>query len=976
MYYQLCTRTCYSFSHSSVLPEEYAQRAKALGYSGIGVSDLNLYAYPSFADACQKEGLKPLFGYEISLASSRTLPFTAYLYIKNETGYRNLCEILARKEETLGTTILSQYHEGLLLILGTNEDFYSTPYLTAISPDLLAYSKIFGDDFYIGLSFYSNLDKEEAVTLYDFLSLNEYKSVAFPKVCYLKKKDAYKTELLERSRLKQTGEDIPEEGPYFLLSEKALKTVYREQDLLETIYIADKLNFSFFEKRGAMITFGNDDDTLKKEAQDGLEKRLDNNIPKEYQERLDYELSVIKKMNFSSYFLIVQDYVRYARDNGIKVGPGRGSAGGSLVAYALYITEVDPIRFDLTFERFLNPNRKTMPDIDIDFIDTRRDEVANYLSVRYGKTHTATIITFPRLKPKSCLNLIGPALNFNDKRLKNLTREIDDKASTFEEALASKIHGSRFQKLYADPYYRHLCDIAESLLGIPYTVSIHAPGVILSKDEIYHTCPMSEGKYGTVGYEYPYMERMGFLKMDILSLSNLSFLDSIEKRIQARGEKLPDIYNDLDNPKVYQVLNRLELTDIFQLDASYLMRKTVEQIHPTSFTDMTAIISLCRPGPMAYIDTFARRKKGEEPVTYIDERLKPILKETYGIMVYQEQIMKVVQVAAGFSLGDADLFRRAISKKDLSKMEDYKEKFYQGCLNNGISQEKAEALFADIEKFAQYGFNKAHAYAYSLITYSLLYYKTFYPMDFYEVALKGESLGSEKMSHLLSELKSRRKRLRNPNLLYSDASEYVFKGNDIYLPLSSVNGYSAATANAILEERKKSPFTSFYDFALRLNQSLKKDDMRFLLALIDAGAFDSFSKSRLAMKQNLELYLSYARMGFKESDVPSLKDDGEDIGEMLYLEKMALGRILSVSLSRLYHKEGYMTLLVSDTSMLELSHVVEAESEDKRYHIQLKQSEDIQKYDFLLVQVSYKSRSGYLYPTDVINMKRKVISHG
>lgn len=978
---QFNTWTSYRFASSTILVEEYAKRGKELGYTSLAISDNNLYAFPSFADACQKEGIKALFGYEIHLGSSRVMPFTAYLYIKNEQGYRNLCEIIALREDVIGSELLKKYHEGLVLVISTNQDFFSTPYLSAISPDMLAYQAIFGEDFYFGIEIYSSLDSEEASTLYEYLQDHSYKSIAFPRVEYLRKNDAYKTALFDKARSKEKADSLPEEGPYFLLSPKALNSIYRKEDTDACDELADKLNFHFFAKRGEMISFPDDDETLRSKAEDGLKERLGGNVTEVYQKRLDYELSIIKDMHFSSYFLIVEDYVSFAKDTGIKVGPGRGSAGGSLVAYALKITEVDPIRFDLTFERFLNPYRKTMPDIDIDFIDTRRDEVAQYLKVKYGEKHTATIITFPRLKPKSCLNLIGPALGFNENRLKNLTREIDDKAETFEEAISSKVYGYRFQRLYNDPYYKEICDIAKSLLGLPYNTSIHAPGVIISKEEIYHTCPMSEGTRGTVGYEYPYMERMGFLKMDILSLSNLSFIEEIEKKVQSENKKLPDIYSDLDNPKVYETLNRLDLFAIFQLDTSKAMRKTVEEIHPNCFADMTSVIALCRPGPMEYIHTFAERKKGHEKVTYIDERLRPILEPTYGILVYQEQIMKVVQVIASFDLGEADLFRRAIAKKDLSKMEAYRSKFMDGCKKNGITEDKAEALFEDIEKFASYGFNKAHAYAYALITYTLLYYKTFYADEFYSAALKDNGLGNRKSDSLIKELIRNGYRIKNPDINRSLKDDYLFLPDKVILPpLSAVSGYQETIGTNIIEERrKKGLYASFYDFIKRYPKKIKNED-RFFLSLIDSGAFDSFSKSRLGMKNNLVLYSSYAQMGFLEKDLPPLNDDGEDIGEMLYLEKLALGRILSCPLKRIYSKSGYHTYFISDTSMVELSHIVVLEDEDSRVKLQLTKGEKPEKYSFVLVEEGYSyDRKKTFYSeadTRVVFYERKVVKHG
>ena len=403
---------------------------------------------------------------------------------------------------------------------------------------------------------------------------------------------------------------------------------------------------------------------------------------------------------------------------------------------------------------------------------------------KYGEDHISDIVTFVKLKPKSCLNMIGPVLGVQANRLKKLTQSSSDKATNFKEAKDDPIKGESFTKLYQDPYYQKICDIAESLMGLPINTSIHAPGAIISQDPIYITCPVRDGKTGTVLYEYPNMEQLGFLKVDILALSNLTFLKHIEEKILANKKALPDIYHDLDNRQVYQILNQEDVVEIFQLDTSYGMRKTIRQIKPSCFTDLAATIALFRPGPMDYIPNFANRKHGKEKISYADHRLKEILDETYGIMVYQEQIMKAVQVLANFSLGEADLFRRAISKKQISKMEAYKEKFIAGCKDNGIEEKNANAIFMDIEKFAQYGFNKAHAYAYGLITYSLLYYKTFFPIEFYSTALEMESFSSYKVTAMIDELNKRHLKMKNPNINLSLKNQYRFMDSDIYLPLS------------------------------------------------------------------------------------------------------------------------------------------------------------------------------------------------
>lgn len=977
MPYQLNTISEYSFYRSSLRIEQYAKRAAMLGYSGIAVSDENLYAYPSLAEQCKKYNLKAIFGYQFSISSSNGLSYLSNLYVLNEKGYENLCLLISRNKKEFSLEELLSFHEGLALVLNTDITYFDETFLNENARDFLAMDKIFHDCFYFGISLSSSFEREKAEALYQFLKEGKYQSIAFPHVEYLKKEDALQVELLRLAKEEKKDIDIEtlkKEGPYFLLSPKVLTSLYRKEDILQAEEFGKRIQFDFLKKRGQLIHFENEDEVLKEKATKGLKERLSVSlISQEYLDRLSYELYVIEKMHFSSYFLLVEDYVCFAHQSNIKVGPGRGSAGGSLVAFSLGITSVDPIRFHLTFERFLNPERVTMPDIDIDFEDERRNEIVTYIKQKYGEERVSDIITFVRLKPKSVLNLLGPVLNVNPNHLKKLTQAVSDKASTFDQAKKDSFKGQRFLSLYNDPYYKKICDLSEMLLGLPINTSIHAPGVILSERAIYKSCPMKQGKTGTVAYEYPYMEQLGFLKVDILALSNLTFLKKIENRITANQKKIPEILSDLENKAVYATLNQLSLVDIFQLE-SYGMRKTIKTLKPNSFSDLASAIALFRPGPMDYIPEFARRKENPSLIEYKSPLLKPILEETYGIMVYQEQIMEAVKALAGFSLAEADLFRRAISKKQISKMEAYHAKFIQGCEKNSLSKQTAEDIFKDIEKFAEYGFNKSHAYSYSLITYTLLYYKTFFKEEFYLCALEQENLSSPKTDLLLNELSQYGIRLKGPNISLSDANEYKFIGKQIYPPLNLIC-QSETLLSLILSERERKPFTSFYDFLFRTQNVLLEKEQKIILKMIDAGCFDDFSKSRLGMKNRLSTYLNFAHFGMDETQVPPIRDDGEDIGEMLYLEKMALGRILSCRLKQIYSMEGYETFLISDTSLLEISHLVQIESEGKSYRLFVTSDKDFEKYDFLLIRANFSRKENYIHPEKMMNKKRKVVKH-
>ncbi len=971
-YAQLNTLTGYSFGESLIMPESYVERALQLGYEACGIADDNMYAFPSFAEAGKRRGIKTVFGLRVKLESiaiygDRMIDLDGVLYILNEEGYLNLCRIVSKTKETVELSSLSLFRNGLALVLiGENELFSDEAFQDTFSPQIAKYRRLFGEDFYIGVSLDTEEDRNEVSRIYDFCDRNEYKTIAFPKAEYIKKTDAYYQNLLNAGVKKERMSDTVESGPNFLLSAKAVQSIYRSKDIDTTLELADKCNFSFFKERGKLITTGanDEDESLRIKAADGLKKKLGGEIPDDYMTRLTYELGVIKDMNFSAYFNVVCDYVRYAKSKDIKVGPGRGSAAGSLVSYALNITELDPIRYGLSFERFLNPKRKNMPDIDIDFQDDRREEVINYLYQKYGEKRVSDIVTFTTLKPKSAANLVAQALSVNSTHVKRLNDAISDSASTFEEAKQDAFRGYRLNKILEDPYYRDIAEKAEHLVGLPVNTSVHAAGLILSKDPIYETCPVSKKESGTVLYEYPYMERMGFLKVDILALRYLTFIKKIEDEIVKEGGFLPDIQSDLDDPETYKTLNGLDLTYIFQLE-SWGMRDTVTTIRPSCFSDLSAILALYRPGPKDYIPSFADRKHGKEPIEYATPLLEPILKDTYGIMIYQEQVIETVKALASFSAGDADMFRRAISKKDVSKMSVYKNQFLAGCRKNGIDNDTANKVYDDIEKFAGYGFNKSHAYSYALLSYTLLYYKTHYPEAFYKIALSENSLSSSETYNLMKELIKKQIRLRQPDINLSGEDEPVYREKRFILPLSNVTGSNSQYVKKILTERDEhGPFRSFYDFCCRVFAFTTQREEKVIISLIDSGCFDSLSLSRKSMRDELSDYLSFAKMGFDAGNIPDLKGE-EDLGERYYREKSSLGLILSAKLKNIVSKPGYVTCIVSDDARLDIDSTIQVEAERSTFTIEVS-GKDFKNNDFVLIK-DVPSGKKRFRPSEVIN---------
>lgn len=974
-YTQLNTITCYSFSKSLIKPESFCSKAKELGYSSLGFADDNIYCYPSFAKACNKNDLKPVFGYRIKISSPQTHPLDAVLYIKNEEGYLNLLKIIKNKKDIYGLDDFKNNHYGLMIVFETeNSDYNEKLFQDLISPLILKYKKLFEDDLYLGITLNTLEEQQEALNIYEFARTTSTKTLAFPKVKYLKKYDAYSLNLYSKSYLKEPMDaETINEGPNFLLSTNSLSKIYREIDLKEAESFVDNINFDFFKKRGQLIHFENDDNILKTKAFDGLKKKLSiDNLGETYTSRLNYELEVISNMKFSSYFLLVSDYINYAKNNDIKVGPGRGSAGGSLVAYSLNITELDPIRYKLSFERFLNPKRQTMPDIDIDFEDTKRGEIIEYLKKKYGEDKVVDIITFSTLKPRSVLNLVGPTLSFNQNRLKKLTSSIAPTSTTFTEALNDYFYGYRFKKMLEDSYYKELVSKATPLLSLPINTSIHASGIIVNNNPIYLTSPLSNGERGTTSFEYPYMEEMGYLKVDILGLSNLSFIRLIEDEIKKNNKTIPNIQNVLDDEKTFKVLNDLDVSYIFQLESKG-MKDTIKTIKPSTFSDIASLIALYRPGPKDYINLFAERKHNQSKIEYPVDSLKPILEETYGIMIYQEEVMETLKVVASFSSSDADLFRRAISKKKKDVMETYKDKFIKGCLSNGINISKAETIYSDIEKFSSYGFNKSHAYSYALIVYQLLYYKANYPEEFYKACLKETSLSDEKFISIGKELKKRNYTIKSCDINHSYYDEENFDNNSIYLSFSHISSLNQKFIENIISERNKhGMYITFYDFIKRNIKCISNNEIKSMNSMIEAGVFDSLFFGRNSLKDNLEMYISFIQNGFDEQSIPSLNINDEDLGERLNQEKYSLGIILSTRLSNLFSKPGYKTLLISDDSSLELNHVIVTTSENKEYKINISKNLEFQKNQFILVKADF-TKKGYINPIDIINInKRKV----
>ena len=586
-----------------------------------------------------------------------------------------------------------------------------------------------------------------------------------------------------------------------------------------------------------------------------MKRRLKGEVPEAYRKRLDYELSVIVKMNFEDYFLIVYDFILFAKKNNIMVGPGRGSAAGSLVSYCLGITDIDPLKYGLIFERFLNPERISMPDIDTDFPDDRRDEVFHYVKERYGIDHVGHIITYGTLKAKQVLRDVGRVLDYP-------IREVDQICKMIPNALDMDLEKAYntvplfAQKIESDERYRRLYKIARKLEFFPRHESTHAAGIVMSKKKLEEVVPITkiEEDINSTQYTMEHLEELGLIKMDFLGLRNLGIIAEITDEI---NKKEPfDIRTiPLDDKKTFDLIDSVNVMGIFQLESPG-MRNLIRKMKPRTFEEIGMTIALYRPGPMKNIPQFLENRENPQRITYLHPDLKPILEETYGIIVYQEQIINIARVMAGFTYGKADILRKAMSKKKLSELEKLEPEFINGCIAKGYQKNVAQQVYDLILEFANYGFNKSHSIAYALVAYQLAYLKANYPLYFYKALLNGVIGSQSKTYDYIAECMNINQKVRGIDLNDSQAY-YIIKDEAIIMPFTVCKDVGHASANKIIEERNENGL--FKDFVEAVGRLVNKGvDRNVIENLIHAGGFDLFGYSRYTMLSALDNVIMYA----------------------------------------------------------------------------------------------------------------------
>lgn len=872
----LHTKTAYSLLQSPMMPTDLVRGAKDKGYKAVALTDEKiLYGMDSFYRAAQQNEIQPLLGLTLNvtgiLQSGQSFPLL--VIVENQTGYKNLLKLssyLQTHTETLKLTDLTPFLPGLFIIFPAMSEFH---YLLSIEPEqaraLLDVLPQYMDLEHVLLGVTLTMAEQYLRTVQNLANQAEIRLVATDPVSYLEPTDAFSTTVLQYLKQGQTitnvGETQRSNADEFLREAGQVEVAYRDLNLSEATENADWLaSQSHFEISKTAVTLPafvtprqqSSVEYLHELAKNGLAARLqllDGVDSEQYQLRLEEELTAIAAMGFADYFLIVWDALNFAHRENIRTGAGRGSAAGSLVAYALWITDVDPLKYDLLFERFLNPDRAQMPDIDIDVPDNRREDILDYLHDKYGHDRFAQIITFSTLGTKAVVRDVARVFGLTPSQIDGLARAVPNDLS-LEEAFAQN---QKLQNTLLDlPIDADLfVQTAKKLTGLPRNKSLHAAGVVLSAHPLEETVPVELGEEKRLVTQLTKepVEALGLLKIDFLGLSNLTVLEiALDEVNHDRTEHFDINRIDLDDPATMAVFQKAETDGIFQFESAG-MKQMLKQLQPDRFEDIVAANALFRPGPSQNIGHFIARKHGQEPQTVPDENLRDILNATYGIIVYQEQVMRVAERFADFSLADADLLRRAMSKKDGTKLAKLKTQFLAGAEALGHSATVATEVYGYIETFAQYGFNRSHAVAYAKLAVQLAYLKAHYPSAFYKAVLNKSWSDKHKAQIYLAEARAAGVDVLAPDINRSWQGFSVTQGS-LQVGLGSIAGLRSDLRTNILEERRlNGPFKDMTNFIGRIDNKFRKFEL--LEPLVFAGALDRFGPNRRSVYASLNGFI-------------------------------------------------------------------------------------------------------------------------
>ena len=968
----------YSLLDGACRIKDIPERIKECGQDAVAITDHgNMYGVLSFYKECRAQGIKPIIGCEVYIAPTsrfekRAVSDTAYYHLvllcKNMTGYKNLIYLVSKGftegfyvKPRIDEALLFDHCDGLIALSaclsGKIPKQLSHGDYDAAKDTAQKYKQAFGEgNFYIELQDHGAEETKALIApLVRIAEECDIPLVATNDCHYLRRRDSYVQQVLMCIQTNTTLTDPhkPEfdSDDYYIKTTEEMREIYAEYPsaIENTAKIAEMCNLEFDFEQVLLPKFPGPlgksaEEYLRELTERGLESRIarghivfgdtPHNNEKAYRDRIEYELSVISSMGYADYFLIVQDYVNFAKRAGISVGPGRGSGAGSLVAYLLGITEVDSIKFDLLFERFLNPERVSMPDIDIDFCYERRDEVIRYVEDKYGKEHVSQIITFGTLAAKAAIRDCGRAMGMPYSDVDAVAKAVPHELGiTLKQAIKSPALSAMYED---SEQVRELIDTAMALEGMPRNISVHAAGVVITDEPVCDYVPLATSNSATVTqFDMDTIAALGLLKFDFLALRYLTIISDAEKQIKENNpnfdiEKIP-----LDDKETYELISKGNTLGVFQLESDG-MRQMLQNLRPECIDDIIAAIALYRPGPMDSIPRFIECKHDPSKIKYDIPELEPILKSTYGCTVYQEQVMSIFRNIAGYTFGHADIVRRAMSKKKASVLSAEREQFIEGAKANGIDEKKAEKLFEDMSSFANYAFNKSHAAAYALISYRTAYLKAHYIGEYMAALLTSVLDNRTKAAEYIAECSKFGISVLPPDINTSRVDFGTDTEGNIRFGMAALKNVGRQFIAAIIRERVHEPFSSFENFVERMSETTDINK-RQIEALIKAGAFDGLGAHRSQILASYEVIIDniqqkkrnnlmgqmdmFSMMGgadtpsFEYPDIPEFT-----MREMLMLEKDASGMYFSG------HMLDNFSLHANSLSVLQISDILSVDS--------------------------------------------------
>ena len=893
--------TQYSICEGAIKIDDLANLCKEKKIPSVGICDsYNLCGALEFAEKVSKSGTQPIIGTQINFSKENSMGKLP-IFATNSTGYKNLIKLSSKSyldsDEKIDAHCeiheLKNNNDGLLLLSGNHHGFFGELFklnkLKQIEEITAELKNIFNDRFYLEIQRHNETGEENYENFIIKLSgINQIPLIATQEIFYIKK-DMYEAHdaliCIGQKNFVDNPNRLKFSDQHFIKSNEDIQTLFKDiPEALENNYNFP-FRFSFKPKKSIPVlpTIKTEEnitvvDELLKQAESGLKNRLENYILKKnvkldkgktlklYEDRLTHELNIINKMNYPGYFLIVSDYIRWSKKNNIPVGPGRGSGAGSLVAYCLDITDVDPIEFDLIFERFLNPDRISMPDFDIDFCEEKRNLVLEYLKSKY-KNGVAHIITFGKLKARMAIRDVGRVLGLPYGHVDKISKMIPFDPSRPLSLQESIDREPRFkEEIRSNKKVEKLIELSLKIEGLNRNMATHAAGVVIAGENLSEQVPLYKDHSANLilpstQFDMHSSENAGLVKFDILGLTALTVISKTIKMLSLKNVTLDISKIDLCDQNVFKLLSTGETTGLFQLESTGV-RDTLRQMKPTEFNDIVALVALYRPGPMSNIPTYNECKNGHKTPDYIHETLEEILKPTYGIIIYQEQVMQIAQTLAGFTAGEADILRRAMGKKKRAELERQKEKFVTGAIKNNIKKDVANYVFTKIEPFADYGFNKSHAVAYALIAFQTAYLKTYYKEEFIAASMSTSLTNTGKLREYVEELKRLKVHVIRPSINNCFA-EFKADTNKIFYGLGAIKSVGfEAVSNIVTEREKNGKFNTFTDFINRVDP---KDINKLQLeGLVKAGAFDEIDLNRKKLYDDIPKIIQTIKSKYDE----------------------------------------------------------------------------------------------------------------